>query len=100
MNNLEASYNKILETIKGIESRENYLHQIRRPRMSDIQLVSLALTAEYLGIDSEHDLFRRLPESLSTMIERSVYNKRRRKLLLFIESIRGKISKAIISDEE
>lgn len=100
MNNLTASYNKILKTIKKIESKENYHHQIRKPKMKDIELVSLVLTAEYLGIDSEYELFRRLPTSLSMMIERSVYNKRKRKLFLFIESIRNKMSKAIISEEE
>ena len=100
MNNLEASYNKILKTIKKLEQRDNYLLQIRKPKMSDLELVSLSLTAEYMGIDSEYELFRRLPKSLSSIIECSVYNKRRRKLFLFIETVRSKISKEIISDEE
>lgn len=100
MNNLKASYNKILRTIKEIEHRENYLTQIRKPKMKDIEVVSLVLTAEYLGIDSEYELFRKLPKSLSSLIERSVYNKRKRKLFAFTEIIRTKISKAIISDEE
>ena len=63
-------------------------------------IVSLVLTAEYLGIDSEYELFRRLPVSLSMLIERSVYNKRKRRLFFFTESIRDKMSKEIISDEE
>lgn len=100
MNNLEASYNKILKTIKNVEEKESYFHQIRKPKMKDIELVSLVLTAEYLGIDSEYELFRRLPVSLSILIERSVYNKRKRKLFFFTESIRSKMSKEIISDEE
>lgn len=100
MNNLEASYNKILKTIKSVEEKESYFHQIRKPKMKDIELVSLVLTAEYLGIDSEYELFRRLPVSLSMLIERSVYNKRKRRLFFFTESIRDKMSKEIISDEE
>lgn len=68
--------------------------------MKDIELVSLILTAEYLGIDREYELFRRLPVSLSMLIERSVYNKRKRRLFFFTESIRNKMSKEIISDEE
>lgn len=100
MNNLEASYNKILKTIKSVEEKESYFHQIRKPKMNDIELVSLVLTAEYLGIDSEYELFRRLPVSLSMLIERSVYNKRKRRLFFFTESIRDKMSKEIISDEE
>ena len=33
-----------------------------------------------MGIDSENDLFRRLPQKILPKIERSVYNRRQRKL--------------------
>jgi len=100
MNNLEASYNKILITINNIEKQESFLPQIRKPKLKDEEVVSLVLVAEYLGIDSEYELFRKLPSSLSSLIERSVYNRRKRKLFPFIERIREKISHTIISDEE
>jgi hypothetical protein len=100
MNNLEASYNKILITINNIEKQESFLPQIRKPKLKDKEVVSLVLVAEYLGIDSEYELFRKLPSSLSSLIERSVYNRRKRKLFPFIERIREKISHTIISDEE
>ena len=100
MNNLEASYNKILITINNIEKQESFLPQIRKPKLKDKEVISLVLVAEYLGIDSEYELFRRLPSSLSSLIERSVYNRRKRKLFPFIERIREKISHTIISDEE
>lgn len=100
MNNLKASYNKILKTINFIEEKDNFLVQIRKPKLNDKEVVSLVLVAEYLGIDSEYELFRRIPKSLSLLIERSVYNRRKRKLFPFIEAIRKKISRAIISDEE
>jgi hypothetical protein len=46
-------------------------------------------TAEYMGIDSECQLFRVIECSdISKLIERSVYNRRRRKLFGFIEEIR------------
>lgn len=60
--------------------------------MSDLELTSLCLTAEYLGIDSENDLFRKLPEPLAGKIERSVYNRRRRRLACHIEGIRLKLA--------
>ncbi len=100
MNNLEASYNKILTTINSFEAQNNYFSQIRKPRLSDKEVVSLVLVAEYLGIDSEYELFRKMPETLSSMIERSVYNRRKRKLFPFIERIRDKMSQLIISNEE
>lgn len=46
-----------------------------------------------MGIDSENNLFRLLPESISTKIERSVYNRRRRKLVNHIDKIRLKLAK-------
>jgi hypothetical protein len=50
------------------------------------------LTAEYLSVDSESQLFRVIPNSLKVKIERSVYNRRKRKLFPFIEFIRNKLS--------
>jgi len=35
----------------------------------------MSLTAEYLSIDSECQLFIIIPESLKTKIDRSVYNR-------------------------
>jgi hypothetical protein len=80
MNNFNTKYDKILEILKQFETKSNFLNQIRRPRLSDIELIAVDLTAESLSIDSECQLFRVLPSSLSSRIERSVYNRRRRKL--------------------
>lgn len=91
MHNFEANYTKILKVLHQIESRDNFLHQIRKPKLSDRELIALNLTAEYMGIDSECHLFRLLPTKLSNKIERSVYNRRRRKLFGFQEQIRQKI---------
>ena len=78
MNNFITKYEKILEILKQFETKSNFLNQIRCPRLSDIELIALDLTAESLNIDSEYQLFRTLPSSLSSRIERSVYNRRRR----------------------
>ena len=68
--------------------------------LSDIEVVSMNLTAEYLGIDSECDLFRKLPRELSSNIERSVYNRRRRKLFPYLEGIRIKLSSFLTQNED
>ena len=60
--------------------------------MSDLELISLSLTSEFLGIDSENDLFRKLPTTISAKIERSVYNRRRRKLVNHLDGIRLKLA--------
>ena len=41
--------------------------------MTDLELISLNLTAEYLSIDCELQLFRKTPNYLKNKIERSVY---------------------------
>lgn len=88
MNNLSVNYERILEVLIKISKDQLLATQRRKPRMSDLELISLSLTSEFMGIDSENDLFRKLPESISTKIERSVYNRRRRKLLLHLDEIR------------
>lgn len=95
MNNFAANYEKILETLQGIESGMNFLNQIRRPKLSDIELIAIDLTSEYMSIDSELQLFRILPFYLLSRIERSVYNRRKRKLFPHKEILRRKLTAGI-----
>lgn len=88
MHNFYANYLKILSVLDIIEEKSSYLKQIRKPKLSDKELIAINLTAEYLGIDSESELFRKLPPPLFDSIERSVYNRRKRKLFDFQEEIR------------
>ena len=84
MHDFKANYEKILKVLKQI-SKENLLpYQRRKPVLADIEVISINLTAEYLGIDSECDMFRKLPKDLCSGIERSVYKRRRRRLGLTI----------------
>ena len=93
MNNLIQNYEIILKeltkTCKHITSNK----QIRLPKLSDLELVALNITAEYMSINSELQLFRCISGTvLDGKIERSVYNKRRRKLFPYIEKIRETLS--------
>lgn len=97
MNNFSANYRKILETIQQFESKMNYLNQIRKPKLSDIELIAMDLTSEYMSIDSEYQLFRTLPDELYCRIERSVYNRRKRKLFYHRELLRKKLASQIFS---
>lgn len=88
MNNLIANYERILEVLRRVSKDQLLVYQRRQPKLSDLELVSLSLAAEFMGIDSESDLFRKLPEGISEKIERSVYNRRRRKLADHLDRIR------------
>ena len=56
--------------------------------------------AEYISIDSEYQLFRKFPMELSFLIERSVFNNRRRRKLFFHRQRLQKVitSKISLSD--
>lgn len=95
MSNLQSVYNKTLALLHEIEPQNNFLNQIRRPKLSDKELLALSLAAETLGIDSERFLFKQLPDNLNGRIERSVYNRRARRLSYKLEEIRQNISARI-----
>ena len=71
INNLSANYERILEVLRKISKEQLLTYQRRKPKMSDLELISLNLTAEFMGLDSENDLFRKLPASLLLKIEYS-----------------------------
>ena len=98
MDNFIANYGKILGTLQQVEKKMNFLDQIRVPRLSDIELGAVDLTSEYMGIDSEHQLFRILPNHIRDKIERSVYNHRKRKLFYFREQLRKRLAEKVSSD--
>ena len=83
MNNFSANYEKILETLQDLETKMNFLNQKRKPSVSDIELIIIDLTSEFMGIDSERDLFRKPPFTLISKIERNVYNRRKRGLFYY-----------------
>ena len=85
--------------LKLFETRSNFLNQIRCPRLSDIELIALDTTAEPLRIWSEYQLFRITPTSLSSRIERSVYNRGRRRLFFIKERIRKALSEKLTCSE-
>ena len=92
MSNLEASYNLILNNLREISGIEDFYFKPIKPKLSDIELISLMILAEFKSIDSEHQLFREIKGfEIGPNIERSVYNRRKRKLFPFIEEIRMKM---------
>ena len=99
MNNFIRNYEKILETLQSVESKMNFLNQRRKPKLSDIELIAIDLTSEFLSIDSERDLFRKLPDSLSSRVERSVYNRRKRGLFYHRELLRKDLAHSISSQD-
>jgi len=96
MNNLMQNYEMILNTLQKTCSHIKSFEQIRKLKLSNIELMALNLTAEYMIYDTELQLFRAMKENyLENKIERSVYNKRRRKLSSHLEKIQKWLSQQI-----
>ena len=75
MSNLIQNYEMILDTLKKTCSHIECFTQIRKLKLSNLELVTLNLTAEYMSINTALQLFRDLKHTyLETKIERTVYN--------------------------
>ena len=73
----------------------------RKEKMSDLEVVALSLTAEFMSIDSENSLFKEINnQQIPNLIERSQFNKRRRKLFLFLEEVRIKLASHFLEFED
>ncbi len=68
--------------------------QRRKPKLKDIELIAMNLTAEYISIYIECQLLREISIDLKNKIERSVYNRRKRKLFFEMEFIRTELSRS------
>lgn len=102
MTNIERNYQRVLEIIQPLSLQISMPIKVgRKPKMSDIEVVALSLTAEYMSIDSENALFKQLQTNpISNLIERSQYNKRRRQLFGFSEIIRKKLALSFEQTED
>lgn len=89
MHNIKEKFDNIIEIVKqiiGLEINEegDYIRSGTKPGFSDIEVITLNLTAECLGIDSENHLFSKLSKKyqndFENMISRRQYNDRRKLL--------------------
>lgn len=92
MNNLLAKYERILEVSRKISNKTLLSYQRRIPKLKDLEGISLALTSKFMGIDSENHLFRNIPNTIRCKIERTIYNRRKRRLSNEINDLRMKIA--------
>ena len=102
MSNIVKNYLRVLEVISSLNCELIYKSGVgRKQKMSDLEVVALSLTAEFMSIDSENSLFKQLNQAeIPNLIERSQFNERRRKLFLFSEEIRTKLAKEFLEFED
>jgi hypothetical protein len=89
MSNFIQNYEIILKHLQLLNVSFDPMLQIRKPKLGNLDLIAMNLTAEFMGIHSECQLFRDIRYTyLHPLIERSVYNRRKRSLFYQIEKVR------------
>ncbi len=102
MSNIIKNYFRVLEVIRSLNRKREYKPSAsRKAKMSDIEIIALSLTAEFMSIDSENSLFKQINQSeIPNLIEQSQFNKRRRKLFYFLEEVRIKLASYFLEFED
>jgi hypothetical protein len=102
MTNIVKNYLRVLEVLSSLNIESKLTVSAgRKPKMTDIEVVALSLTAEFLSIDSENTLFKRIDSlAIPNLIERSQFNKRRRKLFYLTEEVRKRLSEKFLEFED
>lgn len=109
MHNIKSNFDKVFHTIKSLNLPDfgdhgNVIRPGISPLFTDIEVISLALTAEYMSLDSENWLFKKIQtdykEGFPHIIDRTRFNRRKRQLFPFIEKIRQQLAARFLEFEE
>lgn len=107
MHDLKAIYSKVEQTLmkhtkEYFEKDWNIQFYPNAPRMTDLEVIALSITAECVQIDSENLLWSKLKKDYSTLFEylphRTKFNKRRKRLTETMNRCLNKVSD-LISDQ-
>ncbi len=109
MHDIKTNFDKILEVLKSIlqnnvDHSGNFPRVGKKPKFSDLEVISLNLTSEYLSIDSENLLFKKLKgeyvSEFPRLIDRSQYNRRKKSLFDQTELVRKQLSGTFCKNED
>jgi len=102
MSNIVKNYFRFLEIISSLDFEPVFKSGVgRKVKMTDLEVIALSLTAEFMSIDSENSLFKQInQQEIPNLIERSQFNKRRRKLFSLLEKTRIKLASRFLEFED
>ena len=109
MHNLKTSFDKIYRIVKSslsdkLDTNDNLQFYPRLPKMNDCSIISFSICCESLGIDSENYLWSKLRNDYSDdfpmLIDRSNFNRRRRRLRMFVHEVTRVLSENLIRGED
>lgn len=108
MHNLKSNFDKIFNITKlffkgFIDADDNYYFYPNKPKMSDCEVIALSIVGETQGIDSENYLFGKIKSDhihdFPNLIDRSRFNRRRRRLGDLIAQLNDQISSLLNEGE-
>lgn len=96
------NYLRVLKIISSLNCELEFKSNIGlKCKIIDLELVALSLTVVFMSIESENSLFKQITTNeISNLIERSWFNKRRRKLFLFSKEIVIKLASFFLHFED
>ena len=106
MHLIKSNFDKILCVLKEILGEESAIlkKQVKpgpKTKFSDVEVIALSCTAEYMGYDSENYFFSQLNKSVfPDLLSRRQYNDRRKKLLIKYEEVRKSIISQIKTEQK
>ncbi len=109
MHNLKTNFDKMYNIVKSslsekLNQQDNVQFYPKLPKMNDCSIITLSICAESLGIDSENYFWSKLKKDYCTgfpdLIDRSNFNKRRRRLQLYIHEVNRQLSEVLNEGED
>ena len=109
MHNIKTNFSIFMRICKKvfkseIDSAGNFSFYPNKPKMSDLEIICLSVTMEALSIDSENLFFKKLKtdysSSFKNLIDRTRFNRRRKKLTDQINYCRANLANIINEDEK
>ncbi len=109
MHNLKTNFDKIYRIAKSslsdkLNEQDNLQFYPRKPKMNDCSIIALSICQESLGIDSENYLWSKLSNDYSDdfpmLIDRSNFNRRRRRLQTFVHKVSVHLAKKLVEHED
>jgi hypothetical protein len=97
MHNIKSNFDKILRVLRETLGEDSGIFENRvkpgpKTKFTDIEIVALACTAEYMGYDSENYLFSIIDKKdFPNLLSRRQYNDRKKVLLRKFEGVRRQV---------
>ena len=109
MHDLKLNFDKFMSITKQCLHMElngdgNLQYYSNKPKMSDIEIITLSICSESIGIDSENYLISKLNKdykaSFPNLIHQTRFNKRRKRLKSWIEEVNKRLSSQLNEGED